>query len=167
MDDQLPTSSTPEPAASQEKPDASRRALLSGACKVAGPAIVTLYSGAALARSSNLISTSTKNGAEYSKYRCLDTASVQDKVGTNLYDLGRNPIGRVTRINSTKQYYASDWKGNRTSTQVSGSKMCADGGYYFRKDGYNQYTKVRVYKGGLVSATALSSFANDITYHDV
>lgn len=164
MDDLKHSSPTPE---AEDKPDATRRTLLSGACKVAGPAIVTLYSGAALARSSNLISTRSSHGAEQNKYRCLDTGSVDDKVGTNLYDLGPDPMGRVTRITSTKQYYASDYRGNRTNTQVDASKMCSDGGYFFRKDGSNSYTKVRVYKGGMVSATALSSFANDITYHDV
>lgn len=166
MDDRKAPTSKPE-AESTGTPDVSRRALLSGACKVAGPAIVTLYSGAALARSSNLISTSNNNGAEYGKYRCLDTSSVHDKVGTNLYDLGSRPMARVTRINSTKQYYAIDWQGRRTNTLVSPSTMCNEGKSYFRKDGYNQYTKVSVYKGGMVSATALSSFANNITYRDV
>jgi hypothetical protein len=164
MDQQKQASAATE---AEPAPDMSRRSLLSGACKVAGPAIVTLYSGAALARSSNLISTKATQGAEQYKYRCLDTSSVHDKVGANLYDLGPDPMGRVTRISSTKQYFASDYAGRRTTTQVSASKMCADGGYFHRKDGSYSYTKVRVYKGGMVSATALSSFANDITYHDV
>lgn len=150
-----------------EVPGVSRRTLLSGACKVAGPAIVTLYSGAALARSSNLIGANPNQGAEQNKYRCLDTRSVDGVVKPNVYDLGKNPMGRVTRISSTRQYYRADSQGNRTSQQVAGNKMCADGGVYYRKDSNTSYTKVQVHKGVLVSATALASFANDITYHDV
>ena len=67
----------------------SRRALLSGASRAAVPAIVTLYSGAALARSSaNLISADGTPGAEGGKYRCLDTQSVEPTNKPGVYDLG-------------------------------------------------------------------------------
>jgi hypothetical protein len=168
MDDQIDTSQTPEQDTSARQPPAvSRRAMLAGASKAAVPAIITLYSGAALARSSNLIGVNKYQGAEQDKYRCLDTSSVYRTDKPDVYDLGRDPMAHVTRIDTRREYYAADRQGNRTGKQVNGRTMCSDGGSYYRKAGYNGYQKVNVRKGVLVSATALSSFANDITYTDV
>jgi hypothetical protein len=151
-----PATQTPAPM--------SRRALLSSASK-AVPAIVTLYSGAALARSSNLISTDGTPGAENNKYRCLDTSSVLKTDKPTVYDLGNDPMAHVTRIDSTRQYYKSTWNG-QVGSQTNAPSMCATGGDYYRKD-WTGYKKVNVRQGVLVSATALSSFANDVTYTDV
>jgi hypothetical protein len=165
MDDR---NETPQTAEQARIPLAvSRRAMLSGAGKAAVPAIITLYSGAALARSSNLIGANKHQGAEQDKFRCLDTSSVYRTNKPNVYDLGRDPMAHVTRIDARREYFAPDQKGNLTTKKVNGAKMCTDGGQYFRKTGHNNYQKVNVRKGVLVSATALSSFANDITYTDV
>jgi hypothetical protein len=142
----------------------SRRALLSGMGK-AVPAVITLYSGAALARSSNLISSDNTPGAEQNKYRCLDTRSVYKTNKPKVYDLGENPMAHVTRVDSRKEYYKAGYNGP-SSTKVGADKMCSDGGDFYRKD-YSAYKKVKVEKGVLVSATALSSFSNNITYTDV
>lgn len=147
--------------------EVSRRSLLSGACKVAVPAIITLGSGSALARSSNLISADNYPAAEQNRYRCLDTSSVYATNKPKVYDLGKDPMAHVTRIRSDKDYYALNSQGQRSNKEVKGTKMCTDGGDFFRKDSGNRYTKVKVRKGVLVSATALSSFASDITYTDV
>lgn len=165
MDDRNEASRAPEQPGQPQA--VSRRAMLSGAGKAAVPAIITLYSGAALARSSNLIGVNKHQGAEHDKFRCLDTSSVYRTDKPNVYDLGRDPMAHVTRIDARRDYFAVDHRGNRTNQKVPGNKMCADGGQYFRRTGGNSYQKVNVRKGVLVSATALSSFANDITYTDV
>jgi hypothetical protein len=144
----------------------SRRALLAGASKAAVPAIVTLYSGAALARSSNLISADPTPSPDANLYRCLDTSSVYASNKPNTYDLGSPPMGHVTQINSQAKYVTIGSNGQPTNTAITGDKMCAAGGSYYRK-GYSGYTKVTVRKGAIVSATALSSFANNVTYTNI
>jgi hypothetical protein len=141
----------------------SRRAILRGT----GPAIVTLYSGAALAKSSNLIGTSPNIAAENSKYRCLDTASVYPTSNPNQYDLGQTPMAHVTQIRTTKQYYPTTNNYSPSGPQVTPKQMCSTGGKFVRKDGWNTYTKVNVSRGAIVSATALSSFSNNVTYTDI
>jgi hypothetical protein len=143
----------------------SRRALLAGASKAAVPAIVTLYSGAALARSSNLISADPTPSADGNLYRCLDTSSVYS-VGNNTYDLGTPPMGHVTQISSQAKYVKIGSNGQPTNIAVTGDQMCATGGSYYRK-GYSGFTKVTVRKGAIVSATALGSFANNVTYTNI
>jgi hypothetical protein len=166
MDDQKQANQSPERQAPSMPAGVSRRALLGFARSAAVPAIVTLYSGAALARSSNLIGTNPNQGPEYDKYRCLDTSSVYPTDKPHIYDLGEDPMAHVTRIDARKRYYRADWRGYPTRQQVSDTEMCEDGGQYYRQD-WGSYKKVTVRKGVLVSATALSSFANDITYTDV
>jgi hypothetical protein len=148
-------------AAAQPAVDVSRRAML----RRAAPAIVTLYSGAALAQSSNLITVDSTPGAEASKYRCLNTQGIP-QVGGNKYDLGQPALGHVTRIQSQKQYYKKSSSGGPSSQTATPPQMCSTGGEYYRKD-WNSYTKVNVKKGVLVSSTALSSFSSGIQYTDV
>jgi hypothetical protein len=169
MTDRNENSIVESPATEAQQPavDVSRRSML----RRAAPAIVTLYSGAALAQSSNLITADSTPGPDGGKYRCLNVAGV-DKVG-NKYDLGTNPMGQVTQIQSQKQYYKII-NGQRSSQTVTQPEMCSTGGEFYRKDGSNSYTKVKVNfnynkpnKGVLVSATALSSFSSSIKYTDV
>lgn len=167
MDDRNDSKQMPDQVAAAVQPAGmSRRAMLSAAGKAAVPAIVTLYSGAALARSSNLIGAGQNQGPEYNKYQCLDTSSVYPTDNPRVYDLGDNPMAHVTRIDARKTYYRSDWRGNPTNQQVGGDSMCAQGGQYYRKD-WSSLKRVNVRKGVLVSATALASFSHDITYTDV
>ena len=162
------TSTNPVGAQTAVAPAAglSRRAILSGAGKAAVPAIITLYSGASLARSSNLIGANPRQGADGDKFRCLDTRSVDLTEKANVYDLGQDPMAHVTRISTRRRYFRPRTNGAPSTQQVSGNTMCADGGDFYRQ-GDNGYRKVTVQRGMLVSATALSSFANDITYTDV
>ena len=147
-----------------------RRALLRGATS-AVPAILTLQSGAALARSSNLIGANPYSGASNGKYNCLDFDGIDRTDKPRVYDLGSPPMAHVTRIDADSRYYATDpnqayggWSGG--PSEVSKSKMCADGGTYYRKSRWNT-KRVQVKRGMLVSATALNSFSSGINYTDV
>ena len=141
-----------------------RRALIKGAA-VALPAILTLQSGAALARSSNMISTTTSDAKDGDgRTLCMDARSVTpvEGDGGNLYDLGEPPHARVQAIEE-RDYY---WKPSRGGwTQIDESEMCERGGTYT----YNSYgpKTVDVRNGMLVSATALSSFAGKVDIVDI
>jgi hypothetical protein len=127
------------------------------------PLIVTLPSGAALARSSNVIGASSAAAAIDSKGRtlCLDaTSGVMDSSGSAM-DLGASPKGSVTAI--TEREYHVDAKGS--AALISEGEVCNKGGtYYYQSSGWQ---KVDVPRGMLVSATALSSFAGSIYYREV
>ena len=138
----------------------SRRSVVKVALATA-PIIATLPTGAALARSSNLISASAPSGAldGSGKTLCL-SASSGTMSGTSM-DLGNWPHGYVTTI--TPRDYRVDNKGS-AATVTEGS-MCNQGGtFYYQQAGWQQ---VNVPRGMLVSATALSSFAGSIRYTNV
>lgn len=141
---------------------ATRRALLRGAA-AAVPTILTLNSGAALARSSNVISLTHESSPPGTSHLCLDKNSV-DRLGNNRYDLGEPPQADVTAIPPRKYYRTKD-----TDYRVSPDEMCEQGGDYYYKTATSHYDdlrdkdrgwhKVSLRRGGLVSATALGSFA--------
>ena len=148
----------------------SRRLLLRGA-SAAVPAILTLQSGAALARSSNLIGVNPRNGHSDGKYNCLDFNGIDRTDRPNVYDLGSPPMAHVTRIDADSRYYkqgsSSGWGRDRDSdTEVSPARMCADGGTYIRKNRWRS-TQVSVSRGGLISGTAIGSFSSGINFTDV
>ena len=91
------------PAGQADAPNLSRRAMLRGAT-MAVPTILTLGSGAALAASSNLLS--TNRTATSADVNCLDPASTQGTLPTNpnVYDLGSPAYGEVTVIPSANRY---------------------------------------------------------------
>ena len=72
-----------------------RRSILKGAI-AAAPVIATLPSGAALARSSNLISATSPTGAfdGYGRTQCLDASS--GSLSGSVMDLGVPPSGNVS-----------------------------------------------------------------------
>ncbi len=108
-----------------------RRALLKGAA-ITMPMILTLQSGAALARSSNLISASPY-GYEDANGRtmCLDLDSVYPAGDYgDKYDLGEPAYGRVSAIND-RDYRRS--RGARAE-RVSEKQMCTEGRTYYYKD---------------------------------
>lgn len=147
-----------------DKPVISRRAILRGATIVA-PTILTLHSGAALARSSNLITTNSMATANDGKYNCLDTGTVASTGGVNQYDVGNPANADVSRISAYRNFHTygdHSWDG-----RVSAKQMCATGGKFEYRDWNGSWNTVTVKKGGLVSATALSSFASGIHYTDV
>ncbi|HJR71882.1 MAG TPA: hypothetical protein VKA43_17690 [Gammaproteobacteria bacterium] len=128
---------------------------------VAAPVIATLSSGAALARSSSLISSTSPSGAldALGRTQCLDKRS-GDLKGT-VMDLGTPPSGSVTAI--TQRDYRTEPKGS--AAPISEAEMCARGGdFYYQSSGWQT---ARVPRGILVSATALSSFAGSIRFTEV
>ena len=153
----------------------SRRALLRGATG-ALPVVLTLQSGAALAKSSNLIGTvnnASKAIGPNGRIQCLDAASAVDGTPAQL-DLGNDPMLHVQYI-SNRQYYKPNSQNNagNTNKPVSIKDMCENGGVYWYKDntgwgggtwrstagGYNNRG---IENGFMVSATALASFSADI-----
>jgi hypothetical protein len=146
-----------------------RRALLRGAMATV-PTVMTLHSGAALARSSNLVGAGPDAGADGGQYRCLDTETVYQTSNPNVYDLGDPPMAHVTTIRSDTTYYRLETMGSsenlKPTDPVTGPTMCKEGGTFFRKSGYTS-GNVEVKRGVLVSATALVSFSGAIRYTDV
>lgn len=143
-----------------------RRAIIKGAAG-ALPMILTLQSGAALARSSNLISSASAESAKdgYGRTLCMDGRSVYPVDGEpgNVYDMGEPPEAVVSVIRDRK-YYA--WSQGDGLGEVTTEQMCDRGGYYFVRRRWG-WGKVHVRRGMLVSATALSSFAGHIDLIDV
>ena len=86
----------------------ARRSVLKGAI-AAAPVIATLPSGAALARSSNLISSTSPAGALDGSGRtlCLDLSS--GELSGTVMDLGVPPSGSVTAI--TARHYRTEPRG--------------------------------------------------------
>lgn len=146
----------------------SRRALLKGTV-TAMPAVLTLHSGAALARSSSMISTAAGGSTDaYGRTLCLDTDSVEAADGSGrLFDLGEPAYGRVSAIRDRNYRRAP----HRRAERVSETRMCESGGTYYYRSGSSWYgrrwNQVEVKKGVLVSATALSSFAGSIVVTDL
>ncbi len=143
----------------------SRRALIKGGA-AAMPVILTLQSGAALARSSNLIGAASYDALDALGRRlCLDTSSVY-LVGGNSekYDLGEPPYARVTAIPDREYYHTRPNAG--VPGRVSVADMCESSqiDFYYLDQGWQE---VQVPKGILVSATALSSFAGSIYITDL
>ena len=147
----------------------SRRALLRGAM-VAVPTVLTLHSGAVLARSSNLVGVGPEAGPEGGQYRCLDTETVYRTKNPNVYDLGDPPMAHVTTIRSDVRYQrlypAGKSGGLKRGEGVRQATMCREGGTFYRNSGYTS-GNVQVKRGVLVSATALASFSGSIRYTDV
>ena len=140
----------------------SRRALIRGGA-AAMPVILTLQSGAALARSSNLIGAASDGTTDaLGRKLCLDTNSVIPVGGNSgKYDLGEPPYAQVTAINDRDYYHNPNF-----GPDLSEARMCQTGqiSYYYQDPDWQQ---VQVPKGILVSATALSSFAGSIYITDL
>jgi hypothetical protein len=126
----------------------ARRRLIQGAASTV-PVILTLQSGAAWARSSNIISESTEAGGlteDGQYYRCLLLSSV-DRVDRGA-DLGEPPSGEYVELKNMT-YYTAD---NAGSPTVSGATVCRnDVPYYYKDQGFQQ---IRVEGGGLVFSAA-------------
>lgn len=139
-------------------PSMKRRALLKGAAGSL-PMVLTLQSGAALARSSNLISpTSVENAVENNMTMCLETENL-DALGDGMYDVG-DPIRRQRlQMIQDRDYYFKPLR-DGPPMDTSEEDMCLRGGTYKARGGGN--TQYEVKPGMLVSATALSSFASHI-----
>jgi hypothetical protein len=131
----------------------TRRRLLKVAVATA-PAIATLSSGAALARSSNLIGPTSGLGTDTAgRAQCLKFGTPVD----GMVDLGVPPAGHVTLI--TERDYRVSPQGSAAT--ITEKQMCEAGGdFYYRNAGWKT---ANVPRGIVVSATALSSFAGSIS----
>jgi hypothetical protein len=126
----------------------SRRAMLKG-ITTSMPVVLTLQSGSALARSSNLISDAGYKATDrLGRTLCLDQQSIVDEVD-GMYDLGEHI--RVQAINE-RDYYT---EANRGSAQIDEADLCRRGEEAYYKDSV------------LVSATALTSFAGSVDVIDI
>lgn len=139
----------------------NRRRVLKVAVATA-PFIATLPSGAALARSSNLISATSAGGKDLAgRTQCLDLKSGTGDFSNGVLDLGTPPQGNLTRITERDYHTAA----NGGSPVITEAEMCNQGGtFYYQSTGWQS---ANVPKGILVSATALSSFAGSIYTTDV
>lgn len=171
-DNQKPVSVDNEVHQNGDATARARRALLKGAVGTL-PMILTLQSGAALARSSNLISASRPRSAKDSEGRmlCMDYRYVDMVIGGDgdsdsdsgqgrVADLGAPPYANISAIR--RRMYFDEPEGER----IYRRKICKDGGVYSFKKTSGEWAQTGyVPKGMLVSATALSSFAGsyDIT----
>lgn len=148
----------------------SRRDLLRRTA-VSMPMVLTLQSGAALARSSNLISASASDYTDaQGRTLCLDTESVFPIGSSNdVFDLGPDPYARVTAIRD-RDYRV---EGKNNSATMSEAQLCETGGPAYVRDAdfgsgtVKGWSEVRVPNGVLVSATALTSFAGSIQINDL
>ena len=141
------------------EPSLSRRRMLKAAVATA-PVIATLPSGAALARSSNLIGPTAGPGTDaLGRTLCLDANS-----GTwvdGMIDLGPTGDGHVSAIR--ERDYRLEARGG--AAPISEKDMCRRGGeFYYQASGWQS---AKVPRGIVVSATALSSFAGSIYIRDV
>lgn len=136
-----------------------RRALIKGAA-ASLPMILTLQSGAALARSSNLISGSSEASAKDANGNtlCMDT-SYATQIGDNLYDLGPFPEGVVNEYPNV--IYKTLANNGSKSLTVGMQEVCEssiDTAFYFQNGA--GWQSVPGGNGCLVSLTAISSFAD-------
>jgi len=143
----------------KSEPVLNRRRLLKVAVATA-PVIATLPTGAALARSSNLIGATSGPGKDaLGRLQCLDLRSGTYSGG--MLDLGVSPNGNLKAITDR------DWheQPNGGSPSISEREMCTRGGdFYYNSTGWKTAT---VPRGIVVSATALSSFAGSIYIKEV
>ena len=158
----------------------SRRALLKRGA-ISMPAILTLQSGAALARSSNMISASATGTTDnIGRTLCLDTNSVYPVANSaDLYDLG-TPAEATVNIISDRDYYLFPESGSKKkkknkkkkskkkkmskATRVTAGNMCEDGGTYWWKPTSGDWQPVDLpYNGIVLSTGAVTSIADIIT----
>lgn len=140
----------------------SRRAVLRGATATV-PTILTLTSGAALARSSNLIGTIQQAQGDV---LCLDPRSTNGPTATNpnVYDLGSPPYAEVTRFPHSYQYRAKGSIKGMTPAEVCRYQ----GPVEVKKVGYGDWKELRRHKSGvMVSNAAAASFGTRISIKDV
>lgn len=138
-----------------------RRTVLRGATAVV-PTILTLGSGAALARSSNLIGTVQKSAGDA---LCLDPTSTNGPTmqNPNVYDLGSPAYGEVTRIPVAHKYRAKS-----TGKTLSPAEVCRyEGKVEVKYYGQGPWRERRCNTGVLVSNAAVGSFGDRIVKTDI
>jgi hypothetical protein len=169
MTDQTKKDVTTNSATDNGRPKSfSRRALIKGGV-TAMPAILTLQSGAALARSSNLISEMATESAEFAATHthCVDKGSVIQDFGDGTYDLGTTRSAHVTNIANDNTYYLSKGQNDPVSPRAMcemGTSATKDGVFYWKEgDLWVSSDLNSGNQGFVVSAGAYSSFAFDVS----
>ncbi len=145
----------------EEHPESVGRRKLLKLGATAMPAILTLQSGAVLARSSNLISAAPPGTTDsLGRTLCLDTNSVYPAGRSgDVYDLDEPPRADVNII-SDRRYYIDK---NRGSEPVSHSAMCEGGTYYFNDSNGEGWQSVELPRRGIVvSSGAMTSIADHV-----
>ena len=134
-------------------PKMSRRALLRSAA-VGMPAVLTLHSGAALARSSNIVGIAPPGTRdEAGDALCLDTRLAEPLWESNQVDLGE-PAEAKVNVLSERVYYPEM---NAGGTPHNADLICNKGGtFYYQQDGDDIPVKLPA-NGVIVSATAMVS----------
>ena len=142
---------SPEP--SVREPAVNRRRLLKAAVATA-PVIATLSSGAALARSSNLIGATSGSGTDGAgNTLCLQLPSEPGRYRDGLVDLGPHAQGTVNLIPPADYREGLDL----ASAPISEREMCESGGVFYATGSIN------VPQGIVASAMAVSSFLGALT----
>ena len=149
-------------------PSPSRRRLLKGGA-TALPAILTLHSGAALARSSNLLSASESYEVDsLGRTLCVDITSVVPVDDySQIYDLGDPPhaVINVIRGEAEGRLYYLHKDDKDLGNSVHPGLICEQGGQYWVKPAQGPWELVEVPQGfvAMGSSVAATSFAADIT----
>jgi hypothetical protein len=131
------------------------------------PVIFTLHSGAALARSSNLLSAaSTFEVDTMGRTLCVDINSlvpVDDL--SQIYDLGEPPHAVVNVIRGEKEgrLYYVEKDDKDTGNPIHPGLMCEQGGQYWYKPASGQWEPIDIPRGFVASSMATSSFLGDLT----
>lgn len=154
-----------QPETAEKPQSAGRRSLLKGTA-TALPAILTLHSGAALARTSNLIST-TEYKTSRDRTLCLDLRSVEP-VGPRgyKYDIG-NGYADVYRI-PERDYYVRGRNGSWR--EIDEKALCERGDSIvaaYKENGQIQKANVPIRRGGMISLTAAASMADQMIIYDI
>lgn len=143
----------------------SRRAVLRGGV-TAMPAILTLQSGAALARSSNLITASSPDTTDaLGRTMCLDLNSVEytSESGT-AFDLGEPPSPATVNILEPRDYRVEP---NRSAEKISAGVACERGGpIYYKPEGGGPWARIDLPQyprsGVVVSSGSMTSMADHV-----
>jgi hypothetical protein len=169
MNDRKEKSQSPITGSDVTRPaSVSRRALLRSGV-VAMPAILTLHSGAALARSSNLISASSSDTTDgMGRTLCVDKSSVvyADADGNSeIYDLDEPPhaVVNIIRGPDKVQYFESENSG----TPIAPGAMCEKGGVFSWKPPGDKWQSKQLNQGFVTSVgawTSMAGFVKDTLY---
>lgn len=141
----------------------SRRAFLKAGSS-AVPVVLTLQSGAALARSSNLISAAPDGTRVRGHAFCLDTSTAKPLLDSHKYDLG-DPVYASINVLPDQRFYPTKGK---SGVPVTADQFCRQGQTrYYHDSGWHE---VRLPTNGvIVSATALTSVSSrgDILFNKI
>ena len=143
-----------------DRPDSVSRRMMLRRGVTAMPAILTLHSGAALARSSNLISASRGSRDSKGKVWCLDTSTATYHSDIDKYDYGDHGHATVNVI-PDRVYYGSD---RRSGERMTADQFCEAGGtgrYRRRRQGSVRTVNLES-PGIVVSANAYNSVSTRI-----